>query len=140
MDVEKNEEIDGAVATVLVVVTFELAGRGRDWLTHLADELDRAFVEADHRSLGIGRLGIEVEHILHAGDVFAIDLGNAPHVVAPRLEIILGQASAHRLVRQALVLGELDHGIGQAGSASSGRGPPVGSHRQSPPAGLLPCR
>jgi hypothetical protein len=112
MDVENNEQVDSAVTAVLVVVTFELAGCGRDWLTHLADELDRALVEADHRSLGIGRLGIEVEDILHPGDIFAIDLWNAPHVAAPRLEIVLGQASAHGLARQALVIGELDDGIG----------------------------
>ena len=60
MHVEDDEEIDGAVAAILVIVPFKLAGRGRDWLTHLADELDRAFVEADHRPLGIGRFGIEV--------------------------------------------------------------------------------
>ncbi len=108
-----DEEIDGAVAAVLVIVAFELARLGRDRLAHLADELDRALVEADHRPLGIGRFGIEVEHILHAGDIFAIDLGNAPHVLAPRLEVVFGQPPAHRLARQALVLGELDHRVGQ---------------------------
>lgn len=39
-------------------------------------------------------LGIEVEHILHAGDVLGVDLGDAPHVLLPRLEMVLGQASA----------------------------------------------
>src|ERR1700692_4915520 len=100
MHVDDDEEIDGAVAAVLVIVAFELARRGRDWLAHLADELDRAFVEADHRSLGIGRFGIKVEHVFHAGDVFAIDMGNAPHVLAPRLDVIFGQPPANRLVRQ----------------------------------------
>jgi hypothetical protein len=78
-------------------------------MTYLADELYRAFVEAHHRPLGIGCLGIEVEHVLHASDVFAIDLRNAPHVFAPGLEAIFGQAPPNRLVRQALVFGELDH-------------------------------
>jgi hypothetical protein len=55
MHVEDDEEIDGAVATVLVIVTFELARLGPDRLARFADELDRAFVEADYRSLGIGR-------------------------------------------------------------------------------------
>ena len=113
MHVEDDEEIGGAVAAVLVIVAFELARLGRDWLAHLADELDRAFVEADHRPLGIRRFGIEIEHVFHAGDVFAIDLGNAPHVLAPRLEVILGQPPTHRLARQALVFGELDHRAGQ---------------------------
>src|SRR5712675_1366806 len=61
MHVDADEEIDGAVAAVLVIVTFELTRLGRDRLAHLADQLDRALVEADHRPLGIGRLGIEVE-------------------------------------------------------------------------------
>ena len=52
--VDTDEEIDGAVAAVLVIVTFELARFGRNRLAHLADQLDRAFVEADHRPLGIG--------------------------------------------------------------------------------------
>ena len=84
VDVDADEEIDGAVAAILVIVAFELARFGRDRLAHLADELDRALVEADHRPRGIGRFGIEVEHIFHAGDIFAVDLGNAPHVLAPR--------------------------------------------------------
>jgi len=70
--------------------------------------LHRAFVKAHHRTLGIGRFGIEVEYVLHAGDVIAIDLRNAPHVVTPRLKVIFGQAPTNRLVRQALVLGALD--------------------------------
>lgn len=109
MHVEENEEIDRAIATILVIVTVEPAGLDRDGLTCLADELHRAFVEAHHRPLGIGRLGVEVEDILHAGDVFAIDLRNAPHVFAPGFEVILGQASPNRFVRQAVVFGELDH-------------------------------
>jgi hypothetical protein len=52
-------------------------------------ELRRTFVEAHDRPLGIGRLGMEIKHVLHAGDAFAIDLQNAPHVFAPGLEAIL---------------------------------------------------
>jgi hypothetical protein len=106
MHVEEDEEIDRPIATILVIVTFELTRPGRDGLTRLADKLHRAFVEAHHRPLGIGRLGVEVEDILHAGDVFAIDLRNAPHVLAPGLEAILGEASPNSLVRQALVFGQ----------------------------------
>src|SRR5437899_2062986 len=106
MHVEEDKEIDRAIATILVIVTFELTRPDRDGLTRLADKLHRAFVEAHHRPLGIGRLGVEVEDILHAGDVFAIDLRNAPHVLAPGLEAIFGQAPPNGLVRQALVFGE----------------------------------
>ena len=67
--VEEDEQVDRAVAAVLAVVALQLAGLGRDRLAHLADQLGRALVEAHHRPLRIGGFGIEIEHILHAGDV-----------------------------------------------------------------------
>src|SRR5271166_3824085 len=91
MHVEEDEQVGRSIALILAVVTFELARRGRDRLAYLADELGRALVEADHRALRIGLFGIEIEHILHAGDVFAVDPWNAPHVLAPGLEVIFGQ-------------------------------------------------
>jgi hypothetical protein len=74
MNVEENEETARIIATILVIVTFELTRPGVHWLTDLTDELHRAFVEAYHRLLVIGRFGIEVEYVHHAGDVLAIDL------------------------------------------------------------------
>src|SRR5437899_3330459 len=94
-------------------VALGLTRRGRDRLPDLADELGRAFVKANDWALRIGRLRIEVEHILHAGDVFAIDLRNAPHVLAPRLEVVFDQTPAHRLARDAVVLGEPDQFVRQ---------------------------
>jgi len=107
--VEEDEQVDRAVAAILAVVAFELARRGRDRLARLADQLGRALVEAHHRPPRIGgfgprvrplagpRTGSEVEDILHAGDVGAVNLRNAPHVLAPRLEVVLGQAPPYRL-------------------------------------------
>jgi hypothetical protein len=95
--VDANEEVDGAVAAILAIVTFQLTGLGGARLADLADELNRALVEADHRPVGIGRFGIEVEHVFHAGDIFAVDLWNAPHILAPGLETVFGQPPAHRL-------------------------------------------
>jgi hypothetical protein len=46
-------------------------------------------------------------------DIVRIDLGNAPHVLAPGLEIVLGQAAAHRLARHALVRSQPDQLIRQ---------------------------
>ena len=79
----------------------------------LADELGRAFVEADHRRQRIRRLRIEIQHILHARDVLAIDLGNAPHGPTPGFELVLRQPSSHRLAREIIMIGEFDHLIGQ---------------------------
>src|SRR5215211_47504 len=59
--------------------------------------------------LGIRSFGVKVEHVFHAGDIFAIDPGDAPHVLAPGLEVVFGQSPANRLMRQALVVGKLDH-------------------------------
>src|SRR4051794_4182509 len=74
---------------VLAVVALDLPRRGRNRLAHFADDLDRALVEADHRSFRVGRFGVEVEHILHAGDIVGIDLRNAPHIPEPWLEMVL---------------------------------------------------
>jgi hypothetical protein len=52
---EEDEQIDGAVAAIFAVVALKLARLGGNGLAHLADELGRALVEADYRSLGIGR-------------------------------------------------------------------------------------
>ena len=96
MGIDEDEEIDGAVAAILVVEALEPSGCGRDRLARFADELGGAFVEADHGPLRVKLLGIEVEHILHAGDVLGVDLGDAPHVLLPGLEMVLGQASCGR--------------------------------------------
>src|SRR3546814_9801272 len=77
-----------------------------DWLTCFADELNRALVEADHRALRIGVFRIEIEHILHAGNVLAVDRRHAPHLLAPGLELVLGQAPTHRLAREGVVRSE----------------------------------
>lgn len=75
MCIEEDEETGHAVAPVLILEVLPPARLCRDGRAHFADELGRAFIEADDRPLGIGRLGIKVEHVLHAGDVFGINLG-----------------------------------------------------------------
>ncbi len=59
------------------------------------------------------RLGIEIEEILHAGDVIAINLGDAPHFLLPGLQIVIVQPAADRVGRDALVFDQFDHSIGQ---------------------------
>jgi hypothetical protein len=111
MHVEEDEQVGGPVAFILAVVALKLTRLGLDWRTHLADELDRALVETDHWALRIGLFGIEVEHILHAGDELAVDLRNAPHVLAPGLELVFSQAPPHGLAGDVVVLGEPDQFI-----------------------------
>src|SRR5215470_12844451 len=66
-------------------------------------------LSSKRRALPIGLLSIEVEHIFHASDELAVDLRNAPHVLAPGLELVFCQAPAHGLARDVVVLGEPDH-------------------------------
>ncbi len=85
---------------------------GRDRCPHLANELDRALVEADHWAVWIRRFGIE--HMLHAGDVFfGVDLRNAPHVLAPGLQIVFAQAPTDGFARDAGMFGGADQFTGQ---------------------------
>jgi hypothetical protein len=51
---------------------------------------------------------VEVKYVLQAGDILAVHLRDAPHVLAPRLEVVLGQAPAYGLAGEAAVLGEPD--------------------------------
>src|SRR3954447_24160642 len=108
-----HEQVERAVAAVLVIDAPDVPRRCRDRLAHLADQLNGALVEADHRTRRIRRLGVEIEHVLHAGHVLAIDLRHAPHLLAPRLELVLGQAPAHGLAREAAVIGEAHHLAGE---------------------------
>ena len=97
MDIEEDEQIGRTVALIFAVIAFELPRLGRDRLTHLTDELSWALVKTDHGPLWIGCFGVEIEHVLHVGNVGAVDLRDAPHVLAPRLEMVLGEAPTHRL-------------------------------------------
>src|SRR4051794_30226671 len=82
---EEDEQVGRPIALILAVVALDLARLGRDRLMGLTDELGGALIETDHRAFRIGLFGVELEHILHAGDIFAVDLRNTPHVLAPRL-------------------------------------------------------
>jgi hypothetical protein len=67
--IEKHEQIGRAIAPIFAIVSLGLTWRGRDRFTYLSDQLCRAFVEASHRTPGIGLFSIEVEHILRTGDI-----------------------------------------------------------------------
>jgi hypothetical protein len=92
---------------------LQLSWLGLDRPANLADELGRAFVETDHRTLPIRLFSIEGEHIFHAGDELTVDLRDAPHVLAPGLELVFRQTPAHGLARDVVVLGGPDQFTGQ---------------------------
>src|SRR5579862_4466989 len=72
--VDKHEDVGGAIAHILVVEAPSLPRLGTDRHALLADQLARRLVEADDGSAVIGWLGVEREHVLHAGDEFGVDL------------------------------------------------------------------
>ena len=96
--IEKHEQIGRAIASIFAIVTFGLTWLRRDRLAYLANQLSRTFVEANHRMLWIGFFGVEIENVLHTRDIGTVHVRNAPHVPAPRLQVVLGQTSAHRLI------------------------------------------
>ena len=96
MRINGHEQVERAVAAVLVIDPLDRPGRSWDGLAHLTDQLNGALVEADDRTHRIGQLGVEIEHVLHPGHIGAIHLRNAPHVLAPGLDIVLLQSPAHR--------------------------------------------
>jgi hypothetical protein len=79
---DRREQIAGAVATVLVVDAARSA-----WLrglrrSSLGDQLEWPLVEADHRTLWVVRLGVQLEHVLHVGYEARTDLRDAPVLLA----------------------------------------------------------
>ena len=74
-------------------------GPGMAWLhgyrhQHLAQELKRHFIEADHGTQRIIRLLIEIQKVFHAHEILAVHDADAPLFLQPRLKFIFFNASA----------------------------------------------
>src|SRR5688572_20704856 len=113
MSIEEYEEVGGAVASILVVDACRSSWRRWDRCSRLADQLCWRLVEADDRFVWRRRLGVEIEYVLHASDVFRIYVGNAPHLLAPRLNLLLSESTPHGLVGQRRMLGHRNEGVGE---------------------------
>jgi len=127
VDIHEQENIRRAVADVLVVDPSGLPGLGLNRDPRFTDQLPGRFVETDHGSPRVGRLGVEIEHVFHARHVLGVDRRNAPHLLPPRLQLHLRQSAPHRGTREGLMRGEADQFARQqiqrpAGSAGRGRG------------------
>jgi len=77
---ERGKQVASSVPLIFIVVTHRLTWFGGEWLACFADQLIRAFVEADHRKARIIGLRIEVEHIFHVPHKVWTDAWNAPLV------------------------------------------------------------
>src|SRR5215212_694715 len=87
---EGSEDVARAPALVLVVVARWVAGLRGNGDTGLGHHPVGHLVEADHRSLRVAALLVEVEHVLHAPHEFRAQwLGDAPLPFQPRFEVPL---------------------------------------------------
>jgi len=111
--VDEHEDVRGAIAYVLVVDACRFARFGTDRNPFFADQLPRGLIEAHDGSQRIWRLSVQIEDVLHAGHVLAVDRRNAPHLLPPRLQVDLRKAAPDRVTRQGFVRREPHHLSGQ---------------------------
>jgi len=97
MGIDESEDVDGAVASVLVVDARDLTRLRPNRDAGLAQQLVGLLVEADDRPRRIGLLGVQLEHVLHPLDKLRVDRRDAPHLPSPRLELVLGESPPYRL-------------------------------------------
>ena len=69
---DDHEQVGRPVPGVLVVLLARGAGRRRDRLGDIAPQILARLIEADHRPGRVVRLGVQLEHVLHAVDELAI--------------------------------------------------------------------
>src|ERR1043165_7874639 len=111
--VDEHEDVGGAVAYVFVVVAASLAWLSLHRNSLLADELSWRFVEADDGTSRIWPLSVEWQDVFHSGDEFRIDLGDAPHLLLPGLELHLAEASSNGLFGDLRVHRQSNHLAGE---------------------------
>jgi len=82
----KHKQMTGAFPFVLVIVTLGLSGMSRNRKTCLPDtgKVARQSKPADSGDL----FGISVQDVFHGVDEVRIDLGDAPLLTLPRLQIV----------------------------------------------------
>ena len=85
--------------------------------------------EADHWAVRIRRFGIEVEHVLHAGDVFGVDLRNAPHVLRQGFKSF--SVKRRRTVSREMLVCSVRRTSSPAKSSSVQRARPAGGLEQA---------
>jgi len=109
VDVDKHEDVGSPVAHILVVETSSLARFGAHRHALFTDQLSWRFIEAHDRMPLVGRFGVQREYVLHASDILGVDLGDAAHLLQPRLELQLVEPTTNGLVGNRIVHRQADH-------------------------------
>ena len=138
MRVEKHEQIGRAVSLVFAIVALRLTGAAG-----IGSRTSQSTVLDFRRSKPPDAWDRPLRHKGRAHPPYgrhrnAFTSGNAPHLVEPRLQIVLGQTPADRLARHGFMFRQLDHLTGQQIERPALCR--VGSSRPSPPATPSPCR
>src|SRR5205823_813988 len=74
------------IPAVLVIKARYPSGLSRDAGARLGDQLLTLLIEVYDRASRVVRLGVQIEHVLHAGDVLSGDRRDAPLLLQPRLD------------------------------------------------------
>src|SRR6266446_302499 len=82
----KHEQVRRPQAFIFRVGALGMARLHRQWLAHLPMDHQRLFVKTDPWSLGIIRLGVQIQHVLHGRHKVRIHGGNAPLLMLPGLQ------------------------------------------------------
>jgi hypothetical protein len=76
---DRTKEVGCAATLVLVVPPGLSSGSGRRGGTHIGVQRDRLFIQTDHRFLRVIRPFVNLQNILHFGDVIFVEFGHSPH-------------------------------------------------------------
>src|SRR5262249_42492137 len=98
---DEHKQVAGAFALVFIIMTFRMPRAGCDDGAQFADQLVWALVKAHARTLGIFRLGIQIQHILHMIDKFGTHGRDDPLLDLPRLKNVF--LSVRRTVSSEMV-------------------------------------
>src|SRR5512132_914709 len=84
---DKEKEISGAIAFVLVIKVLGLSRLHGQREPGLFDQLLVRFIKVDLGTSRIIGLGVDLQHVFHRGDKLRTDLWDAPLLLQPRLEV-----------------------------------------------------
>ena len=99
-DVDEHEDVGRAVAYVLVVVAARFPGSA---VTGTRASPMSCRGVSSKQTTGRGDLAArrKGEDVFHSGDELRVDLGNAPHLLLPGLELHLAEAPPNRSLRRS---------------------------------------
>lgn len=85
---EQEEEIGGAAPAVFIIDALRAPRCGRQRRADFREQLPGLLIKTDDRALRIVGLGIKIENIFHPPDKIGPHLGDAPMLLAPRLQSV----------------------------------------------------